>query len=614
MNWFSSQSIRVKLILIILFVSIITVALIGVASIAWDAKQARKALVNELSAVSHLIGDRSSAALIFDDPRLAKENLSSLKVIRHVVQACMYQLDGTILAKYQRDKIVSSCPPVLHVQGMKQQQFDSNRLHLAFSIKQDSKPLGWIHLDSDLSPIDARLQNQMIFTALALVAAILITAFLANWVQRLISVPIKSITKVAKEIEEHGDHSIRAKETSCDEVGQLAHTFNAMLDSLEAQNIQLRRSQKMDALGKLTGGIAHDYNNSLNVVLGFVQLLELEYDDKELPETNENIKEIRHAAERGVKLTKKLLAFSRKKSSDAAMLDLNQILESEHNMLDKTLTARINLVFGLGDNLWPVLLDDSDIEDAILNMCINASHAIQGTGTVTIQTRNMTISELDAQQLALNTGDYILLSVTDTGSGMDAATKEKIFDPFFSTKGDKGTGLGLSQVYGFVKRSGGAIKVYSEPGHGTRFSIYFPRYHEEKNGDTAKKIDSRTSLDGTETILLVDDEVATLKFASKLLSLHGYTVLNAENGKQALEILAKEHVDLLLSDIIMPEMEGYELSAIVQEKYPNIKIQLASGFSDDRHADMIDKNIQENIIQKPYNLDILLKRIRELLD
>lgn len=613
MKWFSSLNIRGKLILIILFVSIITVTLIGVAQIAWDVKQARQALVDEISAVTRLIGDRSSAALIFDDARLAKENLSSLKVIHHVVQACMYRLDGSILEKYQRDKKVVSCPPFLHVQNMKQENFESNRLHLAFNILQESQSLGWIHLDSDLSRIDARLQSQIIFTALALLAAILITALLANWVQRLISEPIKAIREVAQNIEECGDHSLRAKETSCDEVGQLAHTFNAMLNSLETQNLQLRRSQKMDALGKLTGGIAHDYNNSLNVVLGFLQLLELEYQDKDLPDTNEYLNEIRHAAERGAKLTRKLLAFSRNKSSDTATLDLNELLKSEHNMLDKTLTARIKLVFDLGDSLWQVLLDDSDIEDAILNMSINASHAIEGTGTFTIQTHNIKISELDAQQLNLNIGDYVLLSITDTGCGMDNETKEKIFDPFFSTKGDNGTGLGLSQVYGFVKRSGGAIKVYSEPGHGTRFAIYFPRYHEEKNGGKTKELDSRTSLDGDETILLVDDEVATLKFAGKLLSMHGYTILKAENGKQALDILAKEPVDLLLSDIIMPDMEGYELAAIVQEKYPGVKIQLASGFSDDRHADMIDKDIQENIIQKPYNLDILLKRIRALL-
>lgn len=614
MSWFSSKSIRTKLILIILFVSIITVAIVGAARIAWDVKQARQGLVDKLSAVTGLIGDRSSAALIFDDPRLAQENLSSLKVIRHVVQACMYLPDGTILAKYQRDKNSLSCPPVLHVKNMKEHKFESNRLHLAFNIQQGTQSLGWIHLDSDLSLIDDTLQNQVVFTTLALLAAIFITILLANWVQRLISGPIKSITKVAREIEEHGDHSIRATEKSSDEIGQLAHTFNAMLDSLEEQNLQLQRSQKMDALGKLTGGIAHDYNNSLNVVLGFVQLLELEYDNKDLPDTNDYIKEIRHAAEHGAKLTKKLLAFSRNKSSAATRVDINELLQAEKNMLDKTLTARIALKYDLGENLWPVWLDDSDIEDAILNMSINASHAIEGNGTISIQTRNIKIIEAEVQQLGLEQGDYVLLSITDSGFGMDSSTREKIFDPFFSTKGEKGTGLGLSQVYGFVKRSGGTVNVYSELGHGTRFSIYFPRYEDNADSKDTEEANIKVNLDGTETILLVDDELAILKFTSQLLSKHGYTVFCAESGKQALDILAVEHVDLLIADIIMPEMEGYELASVVQQNYPGVKIQLASGFYDDRHAGMIDPYIQENIIQKPYNLDFLLNRIRKLFD
>jgi len=238
-TWFASLSIRAKLILIILAVSIISVVSTGGARIAWDIQDARQMLTQELSALTRLLSNRSSAALAFDDTQLAQENLSALQEIPHVVTACLYRSDTSLLAEYQRDPAAkTTCPPTGQPVAM-HTRFAADRLHIATSVQQGTQPLGWIYLCSDLSPIEAHLQDQITFSGLALLAAILFTGLLAAWLQRLISGPIKAVTEVARAIEEHGDRKLRAPVTSHDEVGQLALSFNAMLNALEMQNQQL---------------------------------------------------------------------------------------------------------------------------------------------------------------------------------------------------------------------------------------------------------------------------------------------------------------------------------------------------------------------------------------
>lgn len=381
---------------------------------------------------------------------------------------------------------------------------------------------------------------------------------------------------------------------------------------LTKKDEQLRLSQKMDALGKLTGGVAHDYNNMLGVIIGYAELLKNALSEQ--PKLFKYAHEVIHAGERSSKLTKKLLAFSRQKTPESDRVDINVLLKNQQHMLEKTLTVRIKLAFDLANDLWPVWLDASDTEDAILNMCINAMHAIEDNGQLTIRTSNEHFSEVDAQSLSLAAGDYVALSITDTGSGMDEVTKEKIFDPFYSTKGDKGTGLGLSQVYSFVGRSNGEIKVYTELDHGTQFTLYFPRYNKNRRVDPSTQDIQPSEFGGDESILIVDDESALLGLTCEILQQRGYNTHSAEGGKQALRILENESIDLLISDIVMPEMDGFQLISIVQEKYPTVKIQLASGFVDDRHADTVDDSLRNNLLLKPFNSRTLLQRVRVLLD
>jgi PAS domain S-box-containing protein len=378
------------------------------------------------------------------------------------------------------------------------------------------------------------------------------------------------------------------------------------------QEEQLRRTQKMDALGKLTGGIAHDYNNMLGVIIGYSELLQegLAGD----PKFSNYATEIQHAGQRGSKLTQKLLAFSRYKVAEAESVELNELLKDEQHMLEKTLTPRIKLVMDLTDDIWMIYLDSSDLEDTLLNISINAMHAMKSAGMLTMATRNEHLVPEAANSLGLTAGDYVILSITDTGSGMDKDIQSRIFDPFYTTKGDQGTGLGLSQVYSFMQRSKGAIHVYSEPGHGSRFSLYFPRFRQKDDFSSTHVPVDITNLQGNESILVVDDEQALRDLASEIFRTQGYRVLCAESGETALKILETEQVDLVLTDVIMQGMDGYQLAAAVAEKYPEIKIQLASGFNENRHKELVNDDLYRQALQKPYGTYALLKRVRELLD
>jgi len=376
----------------------------------------------------------------------------------------------------------------------------------------------------------------------------------------------------------------------------------------------LRRSQKMEALGQLTGGVAHDYNNMLGIILGYSELLEAMLSEQ--PRQARYAHEIHHAAERGSKLTRKLLSFTRHRARNDATININALIQEQQQVLEKTLTARIKLALDLAPDLWLVNIDDSDLEDAILNMSINAMHAMQSGGQLTIRTCNSHLVQADTQANSLEPGDYVLLTITDTGTGMDEKTRERIFDPFYTTKGQRGTGLGLSQVYGFVQRSEGLIQVYSEPGHGTRFAFYFPRSHQVISETDAPVYAANINLHGNETVLIVDDEPAITALTEVVLIEHGYRVFVAHDGLQALNILKHENesIDIIVSDIIMPDLDGCQLAREVRRRYPHIKIQMVSGFADDRHHGVVDDDLHKNMMYKPCSSQALLIRIRHLLD
>ncbi|MDH5517631.1 MAG: PAS domain S-box protein [Gammaproteobacteria bacterium] len=382
------------------------------------------------------------------------------------------------------------------------------------------------------------------------------------------------------------------------------------ITEIRNKEIQLRRSQRMDALGKLTGGIAHDYNNLLGVIIGYSELLSLSVKDEKLKLFSD---EIMKAGERGSRLTKKLLSFTKNQNISASAININQILQADLSMIQKTLTARIEIDLDLDKSLWQTWLDIGDFQDAVLNMCINSMHAMPDGGQLHIKTKNLSLSQTEADTKHIVPGDYVLLSISDTGCGMDEVTKERLFDPFFTTKGEQGSGLGLSQVFGFVNRSKGFINIYSELGRGSTFNLYFNRLFNKGERSKNEDADVITPKSSGETILVVDDEPALKALAAQILQNNGYTVFQAADAHAALDWLEKEHVDLVVSDIIMPEIDGYELASAINHKYPAVKIILASGFA--KHESSNPEHIQltKDLLHKPYSSAELLTAVHQSL-
>lgn len=397
--------------------------------------------------------------------------------------------------------------------------------------------------------------------------------------------------------------------------GKIVGAVVTFMDVTETHLVEeaLRRTQKIDALGNLTGGIAHDFNNLLGVILGYSELLSGTITEQ--PKAQNYLQQINNAGERARKLTSKLLAFSRQQESSDEATNLNILLSDIQHMLEKTLTAQITLSYNLDNNLWFTWIDQSNLQDSILNMCINSLHAMPDGGNLTISTKNIKLNEDSFDSANLSAGDYVSLSIADNGYGMDEDTRQKIYDPFFSTKGNEGTGLGMSQVYGFVKQSGGSITLASELGSGTIITILFPRYY----GNTDKQPvviaqENQARVTGQETLLVVDDEEALCILAMNILTQQGYHVFTALNAKQALEIMQQEHIDLLLTDVIMPETSGFVLAQQTSELYPDIKILIASGYNELPLSDKINQEFSKNQIQKPYSSATLLSSVRNKLD
>ncbi len=383
--------------------------------------------------------------------------------------------------------------------------------------------------------------------------------------------------------------------------------------NLEAQ---LRQAQKMEAIGVLAGGVAHDFNNILTTIIGNASLALMEV-GKHGP-LREEIEEIKAAGERAAALTRQLLAFSRKQIIQPKVLDLNELLAGIEKMLGRLIGEDVEILIIPESALWKVEIDPAQMEQIIINLAINARDAMPRGGKLTIGTANMDLDEnyFRGHGFSETPGSYVMLAVSDTGTGMDKETQEHIFEPFFTTKGvGKGTGLGLSMVYGIAKQNNGFIWVYSEPGQGTTIKIYLPKV----KGDVGAEEKERTSVSkfsGSETVLIVEDDDSLRKFAHKALQQYGYKVLKAENGEDALRV-SEAHdgsIDLLITDVVMPKVSGKETAERLQTLYPHIKIIFMSGYTDDaivRHG-VLTPGL--NFIQKPFSPEGLARKVREVLD
>ena len=403
------------------------------------------------------------------------------------------------------------------------------------------------------------------------------------------------------------------------EDGTVTHNIYVAEDiTAQKQNEEiLRTSQKMDAVGQLTGGIAHDFNNLMGIITGNLELLKEMIGDQ--PTLLKRVDKALAGTVRGTQLTRKLLNFSRQDHSGQELTQINPFIKSLRELIAKSVTAAIQVETHLAENLWPINIVPGDLEDAILNLSLNARDAMLTGGLLVIETANKHLDTNFIQHAPnLSEGDYVMISVSDTGNGIAKEVRKKIFDPFFTTKEQgKGTGLGLSMVYGFVQRSSGHIHFYSELGQGSTFHIYLPRATDVQR--TQPDSEQIKAPRGDETILIVDDEEALVEIAEEYLHHLGYRTRVAKSAEQALEILSTtDGIDLIFSDVVMPNVDGFNLAFLALKQQPKIRILLTSGFTPKRMEFIngerkIYLKLSKKLLGKPYNLNELALAVRRTL-
>ncbi|WP_319547862.1 PAS domain S-box protein [Desulfogranum marinum] len=401
-----------------------------------------------------------------------------------------------------------------------------------------------------------------------------------------------------------------------DPEGQLVHFIAVKRDITEQISLesQLQQAQKMEAVGRLTGGVAHDFNNILGVIIGYTEMALEDVDPKD--NLYGLLGKILNAAERSATIVRQLLAFSRKQTISPKVIDLNSAVANMLQMLHRLIGENIDLTWVPDSDTLIIKIDPSQIDQILANLCVNAKDSITGSGNIIIETARVTFDqEYCADHFGFYPGEFIQLSVSDNGCGIDKENQEHIFEPFFTTKGlGDGTGLGLSMVYGIVKQNGGFINLYSEPNKGTTFKLYFPSCDEE-NRKTGKVITSSNRKSWGETILLVEDDLTVLAMTQKMLEKIGYSILPASRPSEAIQI-AEDYsgdIDLVFTDVVMPEMTGKEMAERIKPLYPNVSVLFTSGYTANviAHNGILDEGVQ--FIQKPFSLDQLAHTLQSIL-
>ncbi len=411
---------------------------------------------------------------------------------------------------------------------------------------------------------------------------------------------------------ELNDFNGKLEDTVAQRTGELKRE---MAEHASAQ-AQVRQLQKMETIGQLTGGVAHDFNNMLAIIIGSLDLAQRRLNGKEDPRLLNSIQSARDGAQRAAVLTARLLAFSRQQPLAPEIVDANKLVGGMSEMLRRTLGEQISIEVVLAGGLWPTFADLSQLENAILNLSVNARDAMPDGGHLTIETAN---TELDDRYARLHqdveAGQYVMVSITDTGIGMSPEVLERAFDPFYTTKGSgKGTGLGLSQVYGYVKQSRGHIKIYSELDRGTTVKIYLPRHLGSGVARPAPATKPIPQGSVEDTILVVEDDRNVREMTAESLRELGYSVLQAADGPEALNLLENGRVDLIFTDIVMPQMNGRQLADAVTEKWPDIRILYTTGYTRNAivHNGVLDHGV--SLLAKPFSLEQLAHKVREALN
>ena len=588
------QQMLQAVLFIIMFNLLVAAAVIGVMFVT-----SKKIVFDPIAALAHAAsrlarGDRSA--------RVTVKTAGEVKTLVDSFNEMVENLDNVTVSKEYMDNIIQSMSNTLIVVSAKHTIISANSAACALLGYAEEELLGRsakILFSEELSHQQAWMQILFITGGVSHVEEVYMTKE-GRSVPILLSASIlydqkhqvQGIVQVAQDVSER----------------KLAEEANEKLQ------VQLVQAQKMESVGRLAGGVAHDFNNMLGVILGHTEMA-LDETDPAQP-LYRDLQEILKAARRSANLTRQLLTFARKQTISPQVLDLNETVHEMLKMLQRLIGENISLGWVPGADLWPVKMDHSQVDQILANLCVNARDAIEGAGKVTIETGMTSLSEAYCKaHPGFVPGDYVLLAVSDTGSGMDKETISHLFEPFFTTKElGKGTGLGLATIYGIVKQNNGFINVYSERGHGSVFKIYLPRHQGVVK--QAEKEELRESQDqGHETILLVEDEPAILKMTTAMLERLGYTVLAASAPSEAL-VLAKKNaadIQLLITDVVMPHMNGRILSQNLLALCPGLKVLFMSGYTANTiaHHGILEAGV--HFIEKPFSRQDLACKVRQAL-
>ncbi len=635
-----------------MLISIIALLLASASFIWYEVKMSRHTMINELTILAEIIGNNSTAALAFDDPLAAEEILSALKYKEHIVAAFIFKPNNILFASYIRQKSEYKLPEQMNTY---QAYFQNEFLYVLHPIMLEDENIGKVILQYDLLEMNARLKQYAGIVFVVLLLSLLFIYLATSALQHIISEPILNLVGIAKKVSTEKDYSLRARKESNDELGLLIDGFNEMLSEIQARDqalikdqeelekrvrertqklqkqiaerkraerekekaqSELLQAQKMEAIGILAGGIAHDFNNLLTAIQGCADVAMLEIDKSHV--VYRDLQEIQSASGRAADLTRQLLLFGRKQPLKYDLIDLNLHIENLLKIFHRLIGEDIGISIDFEPDLWNVNADRGSMEQVIMNLVVNARDAMSEGGKLTLKTENIVLDKLSAQMIPeAKAGEFVCFSISDTGIGMNAETIRHIFEPFFTTKGvGKGTGLGLSVIYGIIKQHNGWIHVYSEPGEGSIFKIYLPAVFDKEKQSDLETAGKRFPKGKGERILVVEDEEMVRSFTRKALAKNGYKILTAANVEEAKQIFSSKKGDfeLLFSDVVLPDGNGIELVDQILSEKPQIKILLASGYTDKKSQWPLIKKRGFEFLQKPYDLGGLLRTLREVLD
>ena len=550
----------------------------------------RRAKVDEAGVEARILASTVVAALTFDDRNAAENYVSALAADPSIEAAAIYDASGQPFAIYRRNGQLAVPAPAPELGRAR----DGDRISVTVPVLQEGKTLGKAYVRAVLDPIAARYARYATIGLLVLMAAF-----------------VTAVLGVAQS----------ALARSYAELSLSNAQLEAQIAEREKAEEALRQAQKMEAIGQLTGGVAHDFNNLLQVILGNlgnVQARLRRQSGLDAGPLERGVAAAIRAGERAATLTGQLLAFSRRQPLAPKPLDVNRLIGAMSDLLHRTLGEAVEVQTVLGARLWQILADGNQLESALLNLAVNARDAMPDGGKLTIETMNTYLDEAyAATEEDVRPGQFVVIAVSDTGTGMDAATIGKAFDPFFTTKDiGQGTGLGLSQVYGFIKQSGGHAKIYSEVGQGTTVRLYLPRLISEAAEQEPVAAADLQPRGGTEVILVVEDEADVRHFAVDMLRELGYEVIEAADGAAALaSIESRADIKLMFTDVGLPgRFNGRQLADEAARRRPGLKILYTTGYARNAivHQGRLDAGVE--LIGKPFTYAALAARVRAILD